>query len=401
MVLSQAENASAASLARRGLSVFFLSGLLLSFPGAILPAWGHHIRFDYLTVSGYFLCLAAGIVLAVRAAEPLLEKHGNMRVLILGCCLAFGGLAFLSACSPPVSDVWRMGGLLIVGASAGLLNTAAFHAITPLYEHDSAATVNLAGVIFGLGCLVTALLVAGVYYVYTVGSIIFVLAVIPAFFALRYARTRFADTPIPKPPALRQVLAEFRSPASVLFASLLFFQFGNEWALAGWLPLFLIQRLGISPETSIMMLALYWLALLLGRLGAQAIMSRVSHAKLLMGSVLAALFGCSILTFTNNLFGAATAILFVGGGFASIYPLMVEKIGNRFPYYHPGFFNGIFCLAFLGGMLAPAALGVIASFAGVQVVMALPLLGTCMVFVLLVLIWIESKLSIHKAAKAE
>ncbi len=57
---------------------------------------------------------------------------------------------------------------------------------------------------------------------------------------------------------LAQVLRDFRNPGAVLFSLLLFFQFGNEWSIAGWLPLFLIRRLGISPEDSLLMLALYW-----------------------------------------------------------------------------------------------------------------------------------------------
>ena len=69
------------------------------------------------------------------------------------------------------------------------------------------------------------------------------------------------------------------------------------------------------------------------------------------------MFGCIILAFTDNLFGAGTAILFRRRGFASIYPLVAETIGRRFPYYHPGFFNGIFSFALMGGMFAPATLG--------------------------------------------
>ena len=114
-------------------------------------------------------------------------------------------------------------------------------------------------------------------------------------------------------------------------------------------------------------------------------------ARLLVGSVVAALFGCLILFFTNNSFGATTAVLFIGGGYASIYPLVAEAIGRRFPYYHPGFFNGIFSVAMVGGLLAPATLGYAASDWGVGVVMGIPLLGTCMVVLLLLLIWVESK----------
>ena len=71
----------------------------------------------------------------------------------------------------------------------------------------------------------------------------------------------------------------FRScaiPAAVLLALLLFFQLGNEWALAGWLALFLTQRLGISPAAALLMLALYWLALLVGRVGGAMDVCRAS-----------------------------------------------------------------------------------------------------------------------------
>jgi hypothetical protein len=72
---------------------------------------------------------------------------------------------------------------------------------------------------------------------------------------------------------------------------------------------------------------------------------------------------------------------------------VAEAIGRRFPYYHPGFFNGIFSLALLGGLLAPATLGYAASVMGVQVVMAIPLLGTFVVMLLLVGIWLEAKVT--------
>ena len=88
-------------------------------------------------------------------------------------------------------------------------------------------------------------------------------------------------------------------------------------------------------------------------------------------------------------------VLLLGAGFASVYPLVAEKIVGRFPYYHPVFFSGIFSFALFGGLIAPATLGYAASVWGIRVVMALPLIGTCMVFFLLLLIWLESKVTGH------
>jgi fucose permease len=195
------------------------------------------------------------------------------------------------------------------------------------------------------------------------------------------------------PAPLRRVFDDFRSPAAILFGLLLFFQFGNEWAIAGWLPLFLVQRLGVNPATAILLLGVYWGALILGRFIMQAILPRVSHGKLLMSSVVAAMFGCVILTLTDNRFGAVVALLLLGGGFASIYPLVVEKIGIRFPNYHPGLFNGLFSLAVTGGLLSAASLGLWAHWLGIGVIMGLPLIGSIAVFVLLLAIWLEARLT--------
>jgi fucose permease len=216
---------------------------------------------------------------------------------------------------------------------------------------------------------------------------------VPGFFAGVYYRKSYSAQPEDLRPTLRQALRDFRSPGAILFALLLFFQFGNEWSIAGWLPVFLHHRVGLSTSSSLMILALYWSLLIVGRLVAVAILPRVRHRRLLLGSLLAAIFGCLVLFFTDNTFGASVGACFVGAGFASIFPLVAELIGRRFPYYHPAFFNGIFSFALVGGLLAPATLGYAASAWGVGVVMGIPLIGSFLVMILLLLIWLEKKVT--------
>jgi fucose permease len=303
------------------------------------------------------------------------------------------GIFFLALVSPPASAWLRVLGLFFVGAGAGLANGGIFQALAPMYEHDRAVTINLAGTLAGLGCLVTSLLVAGAFYVYTVASILFFLGSIPAFFLAWYGRSRFPSVLAGRTPSLREALSVLRDPGPILFALVLFFQFGNEWSIAGWLPLFLIQRMGWSPESALFMLAFYWLCLLVGRVAAQALLPRLHHGKLLMGSVLSAMFGCFVLSMTNNRFGALSGIFFAAAGFALIFPLVIEKMGVRFPSYHPALFNGFVALAITGGLLANGSLGYWVDLWGIGVVMLLPLAGTILVFLLLLLITLETKLS--------
>ena len=381
-----------AASARSGLTIFFLSGMLMSFLGAALPAWGYHLRDNHIEVGQYFLALGLGLMVSYPAGRRLLVRKDIRFAVTAGCILASFGLLCLAAAAPPAAWQWRLGGVAILGLSAGLLNASGFLAISRIYEHDPASTVNMAGAMFGLGCLTTTLAVWSGFYVYAPGSLVLLFAVAPAFAAGLYWRSRFASPPVPAERPIREVLNELKSPGAVIFTLILFFQFANEWTIAGWLPVFLVQSVGLSPDRAILLLAVFWLALLLGRVGAQGILPHMGHGKLLVGSVGASLLGCVILQATNNYFGCWVGTLLTGAGFSTIYPLVVEKIGHRFPDYHPGLYNGLLSFGISGGLLAPWLAGYASNQWGIGVVMVAPSVGIVMVAVLLTLLWLETRL---------
>jgi fucose permease len=376
------------------LAGFLLSGFLLALLGAILPAWGYHRDPpDFIAVGNYFLSFALGIMTGSFLARRIMVRRGVSFLMVFGCSLSCVSLAYLATVSPPLSAWWRAAGLVGLGAGAGLLNMALFSGISRKYHADAADTVNLGGAWYGLGCVTATLLVAGTFYAYSVPKILLFMAVVPAIFAVMYSRETYREVPAGAHPTLRQAFQDFRSLGAVLFALLLFFQFGNELSIAGWLPLLLIRRIGLSPAAALGDLALYWLALMAGRVASAAILPHVRHSRVLFASGAAAIFACVILYFTDNGFGAASGAVLLGAGYASIFPLVSEAIGRRFPYYNPGFFNGIFSFALVGGLLAPATLGYAASLWGVGVVVGIPLTGTCMVMLLILCIWLESRIT--------
>ena len=129
------------------------------------------------------------------AAHFLLPRRGLKFVLVLASLLACGGFLFLAVSSPPAPAAWRLWGVLCIGFSTGLLNAGVFHAISPIYQIDRAATVNFAGLLFGSGSLLTALLVAGTYYVYTVPSILVLFAALPGLYAVVCYKGNFSRHP--------------------------------------------------------------------------------------------------------------------------------------------------------------------------------------------------------------
>jgi fucose permease len=271
------------------------------------------------------------------------------------------------------------------------MNMAVFRAALPAYESQPAAAFNLGGVFWGLGCLFSALIVSGNAFADTFPAMGIMLLALPIVSCVLFARSRLPN-PLPQERVgWREVAHDLRSPSAVLLALLLFFQFGNEGAVSGWLALFLTQKLGFSPASSLLLLALFWFAVLAGRILAQILLPRVRHAKMLLYFVLLGMFGCLILAFTDNLFGVVSGALMCGSAFSAVLPLAAERIGSRFPYFRPGFFNGIFSIALTGGMLAPASIGVYAWWLGINVVMAVPLFGSIMVLIVVLLIFLEAR----------
>lgn len=375
------------SSAQRISPAFLLCGMILSVIGTILPAWGYHLTEDLGQAGEYFLSLNVGFWSAQACGRWLFARKGIKFTLTLAnavACIAFLFLAF----SPAASIAWRLWGVLWLGISAGLLHIC----IIPMLA-DSSIPANRAWAWLGLGCALTALLVAGSFYAYTVPVIFLLFAIVPAVYAVYCFNGTFPRQVVRLPSSLSQVFRPLNHPGAILFSLLLFVQFGNEWSIGGWLSLFLIRRLGMSPPEALLLLAVYWLVLMLGRAGFQFIFRRVNPALTLGGSVLASLLGAIVLASTNNRFGAVMGILFVAAGFASIYQFAGEKMAHRFAPDQAGLCDIVFLVGIAGGLLAPWLVGYLADAWGVVAVMIAPMIGTAAVFVLILLIILEAKLS--------
>ncbi len=372
----------------RGLT---LSGFLLALPGGLLPVWGYHVRGDLGTAANYFAALGAGLTGGAVLGLRLHRDHPVERVLGAGCLTGALSLLMLAFVAPPASAWLQAAALLLTGMAAGFINTAVFEALAAAWEGDPARIILQGGIFFGLGSVVSAWLLskcidsldAPILFglaalVAGVSGLLFLRAPLP-----RHARAW------PMPPAAK----DLRSVLAILFALLLFFQFASEWCIAGWLPVFLIDRLGLSPETAVLLLALYWLALTAGRVVVARLLRLVRHGRLLGISAFCALFGCICLVAANTRGGVVTGILLTGFGFSAIYPLASERIATRFSFYHPGYFNGIFTFAMLGGILTPFAVGHLAAALGLRVIPLAAIVGSCAVFVLVFLIWLGRKVS--------
>jgi fucose permease len=363
----------------------------MALPGGLLPLWGFHITPDFGTAANYFA--AMGIGLATGGALALrYRKHLTMqKMLAAGCFAAAVALVLIALAAPPRGAWFQALTLLIAGAAAGVVNTAVFESIGTAFEANPAAITMLGGTFFGAGSVLASFLIAQCFDEIPAARLIILVALLPAALGIRFGQMAWRSPALE--PADAPVLRDLRSVLAVLFALLLFFQFASEWSIAGWLPVFLVDRLGLSPETAVTLLGVYWVSLTLGRVAAGQLLSRMGHGIMLWTSASCALFGCIGILYAAGAGGVVVGILFMGAGFSAIYPLAAEQIATRFSYYHPGYFNGIFTFAMMGGVLAPFVLGHVATTTGLRVVPVAAMIQSCAVVALILVIRLGRKVS--------
>jgi fucose permease len=374
---------------------FFLLGILLGMLGTLVIIWHYHIDEQPRSIGFHFLGMGAGFVVASLLIPRALGKTPVRTIAILATTLALLSLLGLSWLAPPAADSWRIGMLTVAGVAAGSLTYSLFYANQSRFESAPATAANYAGALFVGGGLLSTAVVGSTYFGGSIQIQPLILAFVPAIYLILLLFNRFRPAIIPpqrhKEDILRDTLKDLRSIATLLFSLLIFFQFACEWAIASWLPLFLIHTLGINPVTAIWALGLYFLALIIGRLLAQILLPIVSHRKMLLVSVAAAMAGYVLLTLTDFTILALIAAVIIGLGHAAIYPLIAERLDDRFSY-HPGFYSGAISFAMVGAMATPWLLGYVADDFGMRFVMLIPAIASVVVLVLSILIMLESRL---------
>jgi len=378
----------------RILAGLIVSGFLLALPGGLLPLWGFHIRPDFGTAGNFFLALGLGVIGGGVLSRRIVRTSSLPRLLATGYFSAAAAILLLSVAAPPARAWYQSIALLATGVAAGIMNTAVLEGVSPCYESSPATVTLTGGIFFGAGSVLAAFLMAQSFDEGGATRVLALTAVIPAMAGIFAGQFRIGGGALAEV-SMTQSMSDLRSPLAILFALLLFFQFANEWSIAGWLPILLIDRLGQSPATAVSLLAFYWGALMLGRIGAVRLLRVVSHGRMLALSAFCALFGCTAMLAAGTRAGVIVGLLLTGAGFSAIYPLVAERIANRFSYYHPGYFNGIFTFALTGGILAPFLLGHLAADAGLRMIPLAVMLGSCAVFGLVLLIWLGYKVSGH------
>ena len=376
---------------RSAMAGLFLLGGLISLLGAFLPVWMYHLHFDLATAGDYFLALALGLFSASLVSPGARDKLGARGLLLVSCILSGACLLILAPIPSPAGMIFPFIGL---GFAAGLLTTGiSWLLLSPLTPAIVPILASLGGLFFGGGALFVVLLFRIGVHTFTAPNILALAALLPATLALLHMHRAapFEEAPAGYPlPANR---SEVQYPLAGLLYLALSVQSGNEWMVGGWLCIYLIRRLGVSVETALSLLAVYWVALTLGKLLGPRLRWDSRAFRLPLAGTGTALFGCLLLLSTTGVGGALVGVICLGAGLGAVAPCILGCVWERFPHARPGLFHGLFSLSVIVGMLAPWSIGHLAHAWVIQSAIWAVVFGILLVFVLQSAILLEFRLA--------
>jgi fucose permease len=301
--------------------------MIAAMLGTILPELSDRFHLTPTQNGTIAFVQALGLIIASLGVGPLLDTQGDKIGLVLGLACIAVALAFL-----PRSTGFRgiLMLLFLLGMGGGIVVTGANALANSASGAQSAITLNLVNLFFGLGGLTTPFIAANVFkknwvrLCYTVASLTVVALVVQVF----------CKMPAPTGNA-RFLLADvgpiLGRPLLFMLGFFLFLYITCEVGVWNWLPRHLIAQ-GIPESRALNILSLgFALGLLIGRVGVSPILAHVPPVEVTLGASIAMAITTFLMLQTTRP-GPAFALVFVAGlSMAPVFPTTLAITGAAFP----------------------------------------------------------------------
>jgi fucose permease len=256
--------------------------------------------------------------------------------------------------------------IAIIGFGGGIINGGTNALVADISTEGKHASLNLLGVFFGIGAVGVPFALAMTSGQFSSASLI---AGVGALVAIPFLYIAITPFPAPKhdqgfPIAAAGAL--LREPLLLLMGVMLFLESGMEIAVGGWTSTFVNEELAVGPQKALIILSLYWLGMMMGRMTLGTVLRNVRPVSVMFGCIAIGLAGTVLLLFTHNVAAAVIGVFMLGVGFAAAFPTVLGFVGERYAALSGTAFSLVIAIALLGGMFLPWLMGVVADRYGMR-----------------------------------
>jgi fucose permease len=374
-----------------GQIAFFPTGILSTLLGPMLPILIARWTLNDTQAGNLFLVQFLAMMVGVQLSGVMLARWGFRLAFLLALLLMACGAALLY-----MGSLWL--GLISVavnGLGLGLIAPTDNLLIAEISWNSGsgsrASAVSLLNFFWGAGAVFCSLMVAwtatAAHKLLPVFLGAVALFLVLLAFAMRNLPFPAAETP-GESPASSSWREMAKAPAIWLFAAVFFLYPGAETAVGGWIGSY-VSRLGPQGAAmASMMPAFFWLALAVGRGLGTAFLHHFSERRVLRAGYAAAAAGIALTLWAPTLAAVIAGTLITGLSFATMYPITVSQLSQRFGIAARSIGAVMFSLAALGPAVIPWMVGVISHSTGsLRAGMLLPLGATVILFLIHLFEW--------------
>lgn len=338
-------------------------GIVLTTLGAVLPSVIARFGIDKAVAGSLFLLMTFGILLGSVVFGPIVDRNGYKGMLLLAIALIVVGLEGI-AFAPSMASL-RVA-VALIGVGGGIINGGTNALVADVSAEGRTAGLSFLGVFFGVGAVGVPFALGNLLGTFSYSTIIAVVGGLVVVPLLITAATPF---PAPKHPQGFPLVAAkglLRDPVLLLMGLMLFLESGMEITVGGWTATFFKEELQIADQRALVYLSLYWLGMMLARMGLGLVLRHVAPTRLLLSCLAVAFVGAFLLIATRTPSLAALGVFLLGVGFSATFPVVLGLVGDRYAALSGTAFSVVIVMALTGGMLLPYTTGVLGATYGLR-----------------------------------
>ena len=414
--LSHSSNRSSSSSSNRklilaGQIAFLPTGILQTLLGPMLPILIARWSLNDTQAGNLFLVQFLVSLVGVQLSGLLLTRWGYRPAFLSGLLLMAGGVSTLllgsSALGMAAVAAYGMGLGLVVPSDNLLIaeigSGSSSESDAASKGSSRASAVSLLNFFWGVGAVFCSLMVAWTaahhllpFFLGSVALFLVLLAFamrnLPFPAAATSVATSAGSSPSSSSSSIPSSSSSWRelakSPAIWIFAAIFFLYPGAETAVGGWIGSY-VSRLGSTGAAmASLMPAFFWTALTVGRALGTVFLRHFSERSVLRAGYGAGAAGIGLMLWAPTLAGVIGGALITGLSFATLYPITVARLSQRFGVAARKIGAVLFSLAAVGPAVIPWMVGVISHSTGsLRAGLMVPLGATVILFVVHLFEW--------------
>jgi fucose permease len=350
----------------------FVFGTVFTMLGAIMPLMLQSRNINIAEAGSLFFFLNLGSFAAVLIAGPLVDRNGYKTTLLVSPLLIGFSFTVLALAQSYVSLTVAC---ILLGFGGGALNNATNSLISDLHPEDRTVALNRLGMFFSIGALFIPFLMGSLLAVLGMKGVLFSATAIAVLAAAAFLFLKFPSAKQRDQLPVGSMLKMLSHPLVLIMGLLLFFQSGTEYSSSGWISTLFTRGRGLDNRQASWVLALFWGAVMVARLGVGFWLKRVPEIRFMFFSAFTAALAWLLMLYSKTLVVQVAGVFLLGYALAGIFPTALSIMGARFSQNSGAVFGALFACSTLGGMSVPATIGQIALRRGI--VTAISILPLC------------------------